>query len=103
MKSITLKKLFMLHSWVGIVTAILLFIVAFTGALAVLSRPELKIWANPALQQTQHIAPEKITELVNEYFKKVPAEFGENIHVYLPTGHNQPTLTLSDPHFLISL
>ena len=43
MKSITLKKLFLLHSWVGVVTAVLLFVVAFTGALAVLARPELKI------------------------------------------------------------
>ncbi|MFM9577989.1 PepSY domain-containing protein, partial [Streptomyces turgidiscabies] len=55
MKSITLKKLFLLHSWVGIVTAILLFIVCFTGALAVLSRPELKIWANPELHQLSSV------------------------------------------------
>ena len=35
MKSITIKKLYQMHSWVGIVTGILLFIVAFTGAFAV--------------------------------------------------------------------
>lgn len=94
MKSITLKKLFLLHSWVGVVTAILLFIVAFTGALAVLARPELKIWANPELQQVQQIPNAKITELVNTYHKKVPEAFGENIHVFMPTGHNFHLLAL---------
>ena len=72
MKSITLKKLFLLHSWVGIITAVLLFIVAFSGALAVLSRPELKIWANPELQSSQHVASAQINRLVNEYHKQVP-------------------------------
>lgn len=94
MKSVTLKKLFLLHSWVGIVTAILLFIVCFTGALAVLSRPELKIWANPELHQLSTIPSEKVTELINKYHQKVPEAFGENIHVYLPTGHNTHLLTL---------
>ena len=94
MKSITLKKLFLLHSWVGIITAVLLFIVAFSGALAVLSRPELKIWANPELQSSQHVASAQINRLVNEYHKQVPSEFGENIHVFLPSGHNFHLLTL---------
>lgn len=94
MKSLTLKKLFLMHSWVGIVTAILLFIVCFTGALAVLSRPELKIWANPELHQLDTVPSAKITELINHYHAQVPKEFGENIHVYLPTGHNTHLLTL---------
>ena len=94
MKSISLKKLFLMHSWVGIVTAILLFIVCFTGALAVLSRPELKIWANPELHQLSTLPSEKITDIINTYHKTVPKEFGENIHVYLPTGHNTHLLTV---------
>ncbi len=83
-----------MHSWVGIVTAILLFIVCFTGALAVLSRPELKIWANPELHQLSTLPREKISEIINTYHKKVPKRFGENIHVYLPTGHNTHLLTI---------
>ncbi|MBH0055460.1 PepSY domain-containing protein [Pseudoalteromonas sp. SWXJZ94C] len=94
MKSITLKKLFLLHSWVGIVTAVLLFIIAFSGALAVLSRPELKIWANPELQTSQYVPSTQVSRLVNEYYKQVPSEFGENIHVYMPSGHNFYLLTL---------
>lgn len=94
MKSSSLKKLFLLHSWVGIVTAILLFVICFTGALAVLSRPELKIWANPELHQLSTIPTAKVTELINKYHQQVPKEFGENIHVYLPTGHNTHLLTI---------
>ena len=94
MKSISLKKLFLLHSWVGIITAVLLFIVAFSGAIAVLCRPELKIWANPELHKVQSVPAAKITELVNQYIAKVPSDFGENIHVYLPSGHNSHLLTL---------
>ncbi|WP_282131305.1 PepSY-associated TM helix domain-containing protein [Pseudoalteromonas aliena] len=94
MKSITLKKLFLLHSWVGIITAVLLFIIAFSGALAVLSRPELKIWANPELQSSQQVASVQVNRLVNEYHKQVPNEFGENIHVFMPSGHNFYLLTL---------
>jgi uncharacterized iron-regulated membrane protein len=94
MKSVSLKKLFLLHSWVGIVTAILLFIVCFSGALAVLSRPELKIWANPELHQLSTLPSEKVTELINQYHQRVPEAFGENIHVYLPTGHNTHLLTI---------
>lgn len=94
MKSITLKKLFLLHSWVGIITAILLFIVCFSGALAVLSRPELKIWANPELHQLNTVPSEKVTQLINHYHQQVPKEFGKNIHVYLPTGHSTHLLTI---------
>ncbi|MBQ4833842.1 PepSY domain-containing protein [Pseudoalteromonas sp. MMG010] len=94
MKSISLKKLFLLHSWVGIVTGILLFIVCFSGAIAVLSRPELKIWANPELHQLSALPSEKVTALINQYHEQVPPEFGKNIHVYLPTGHNTHLLTI---------
>ena len=94
MRSISLKKLFLLHSWVGIVTGILLFIVCFTGALAVLSRPELKIWANPELHQLDTVPSEKVMTLINHYHQQVPKEFGKNIHVYLPTGHNTHLLTI---------
>ncbi|MBQ4856840.1 PepSY-associated TM helix domain-containing protein [Pseudoalteromonas sp. MMG007] len=94
MKSISLKKLFLLHSWVGIVTGILLFIVCFSGAIAVLSRPELKIWANPELHQLSALPSEKVTALINQYHQQVPPSFGKNIHVYLPSGHNTHLLTI---------
>ncbi|WP_394205522.1 PepSY-associated TM helix domain-containing protein [Shewanella waksmanii] len=95
MKSLTIKKLFQMHSWVGIVTGILLFIVAFTGAVAVFSRPELIIWSNATGSEVpQAVAPKQIEQLVNQYSKQVPSEFTENIHIYMPTGYNYTELTL---------
>ncbi|QBF83284.1 PepSY domain-containing protein [Shewanella maritima] len=95
MKSLTIKKLFQLHSWVGVVTGVLLFIVAFTGAVAVFARPELVIWSNTVTDDVpQAVSGEQVQKLVNHYSEKVPAEFTENIHIYMPTGYNYTDLTL---------
>lgn len=95
MKSLTIKKLFQMHSWVGIVTGILLFIVAFTGAVAVFARPELIIWSNATGSELpREVAPQQVEQLVNEYSQHVPSEFTENIHIYMPTGYNYTELTL---------
>ena len=44
----TLQRLFTLHSWAGIVTGLLLFIVCFSGAVVVFKN-EIDLWANPSL------------------------------------------------------
>ncbi len=44
----TLDRLFTLHSWAGIVTGLLLFIVCFSGAVVVFKN-EIDLWANPSL------------------------------------------------------
>lgn len=44
----TLQRLFVLHSWAGIVTGLLLFIVCFSGAVVVFKN-EIDLWANPSL------------------------------------------------------
>ena len=44
----TLNRLFTLHSWAGIVTGLLLFIVCFSGAVVVFKN-EIDLWANPSL------------------------------------------------------
>lgn len=46
----TLNRLFVLHSWAGIVTGLLLFIVCFAGAVVVFKN-EIDLWANPSLAQ----------------------------------------------------
>ena len=46
----TLQRLFTLHSWAGIVTGLLLFIVCFSGAVVVFKH-EIDLWANPSLAQ----------------------------------------------------
>ncbi|MCW8197956.1 PepSY domain-containing protein [Verminephrobacter aporrectodeae subsp. tuberculatae] len=44
----TLSRLLVLHSWAGIVTGLLLFIVCFSGAVVVFKH-EIDLWANPSL------------------------------------------------------
>lgn len=46
----TLNRLFTLHSWAGIVTGLLMFIVCFSGAVVVFKN-EIDLWANPSLAQ----------------------------------------------------
>lgn len=46
----TLNRLFVLHSWAGIVTGLLLFIVCFSGSVVVFKN-EIDLWANPSLAQ----------------------------------------------------
>ena len=46
----TLNRLFVLHSWAGIVTGLLMFIVCFSGAVVVFKN-EIDLWANPSLAQ----------------------------------------------------
>ncbi|MFN9475265.1 PepSY-associated TM helix domain-containing protein [Acidovorax sp.] len=55
----TLNRLFVLHSWAGIVTGLLMFIVCFSGAVVVFKN-EIDLWANPSLAglpRTQPPAP----------------------------------------------
>ncbi|RYV01687.1 peptidase [Shewanella sp. OPT22] len=95
MKSITIKKIFQMHSWVGIVTGILLFIVAFTGAFAVFSKPYLSIWASSSDTHVTSAVPAKeVDRLINEYAEKVPEKFRENIHVFMPNGYGFTKLVL---------
>ena len=46
----TLNRLFTLHSWAGIVTGLLMFIVCFSGSVVVFKN-EIDLWANPSLAQ----------------------------------------------------
>ncbi|WP_029413668.1 PepSY-associated TM helix domain-containing protein [Paracidovorax oryzae] len=55
----TLNRLLTLHSWAGIVTGLLLFIVCFSGSVVVFKH-EIDLWANPSLAQlprAEHPAP----------------------------------------------
>jgi uncharacterized iron-regulated membrane protein len=52
----TLARLFVLHSWAGIVTGLLMFIVCFSGAVVVFKN-EIDLWANPSLAQLPRSVP----------------------------------------------
>ncbi|WP_293775606.1 PepSY-associated TM helix domain-containing protein [uncultured Oxalicibacterium sp.] len=51
----TLVILYALHSWAGIVTGLLLFIVCFSGSVVVFKN-EIDLWANPSLRALPHVA-----------------------------------------------
>jgi uncharacterized iron-regulated membrane protein len=66
MKSITIKKLYAIHSWVGVITGILLFVIAFTGAVAVFARPELKVWGNEMIRADVPAQPHKMAAVIEK-------------------------------------
>jgi len=84
-KSITIKKLYHLHSWVGLITGVLLFIIAFSGAVAVFAKPELVIWANDEIRAPIKLDPQAYEDLVNEYAIKVGPAYQEEVHIRLPS------------------
>jgi uncharacterized iron-regulated membrane protein len=51
MRQRALTILFAVHSWAGIVTGVLLFVVCFSGAVVVFKH-EIDLWANPSLRLT---------------------------------------------------
>ncbi len=83
MKSITIKKLYKLHGWFGIITGILLFVVAFTGAVAVFARPDIVIWANESLRGLEQRPGSDYQALIDEYKEKVPLKYQEEVHLRL--------------------
>lgn len=92
MKSKTIKKLYTLHSWVGIITGILLFVIAFTGAMSVFGRPEIKLWANPEIRALAPVDTVKIEQLIEEYSEKVPEHYKEEVLVFLPAVRSSTRL-----------
>lgn len=100
MKSITIKKLYALHSWVGVITGILLFVIAFTGAVAVFARPELKVWGNEVIRGEIPFQPQKIAAVVDQYAKQVGPEYLEEVHLDLPSPRfSASTRVIYEGHF----
>lgn len=92
MKSKSIKKLYTLHSWVGVITGVLLFVIAFTGAVSVFGRPEIKLWANPEIRALAPIDTVKIEQLIEEYSHQVPEHYKEEILVFLPAVRSSTKL-----------
>lgn len=94
MKSSTIKKLYTLHSWVGVITGILLFVIAFTGAVAVFARPELKIWGNESIRAAIPSQPQELAKVVEQYAEKVGPEYLEEVHLEMPSPRFSATTRL---------
>ena len=77
----THKKYYQLHSWVGVVTSILLFVIAFTGAISVFGSPELSIWANPSIRHTTETDWDAIDRIAQEHAEEVGPKFLEEVRI----------------------
>lgn len=75
----TLNRLFVLHSWAGIVTGLLLFIVCFSGAVVVFKN-EIDLWANPSLAQLPRSAtPASLDAVLTQLHTRYPGGTVETI------------------------
>ncbi len=82
----TLNRLFVLHSWAGIVTGLLMFIVCFSGAVVVFKN-EIDLWANPSLAQLPRSAePAPLDTVLAQLQARYPGATVETIA--LPDGVN---------------
>ncbi|WP_018409814.1 PepSY-associated TM helix domain-containing protein [Methyloversatilis thermotolerans] len=80
----TLTLLFSVHSWVGIITGLLLFIVCLSGGLVVFKH-EIDYWANPSLHArapgAPAVGPDAVLAAVRSAYPKGRAE-----QIVLPDG-----------------
>ena len=94
MERVTTKRFYAIHSWVGALTAILIFVIAYTGSVSVFGRPELKIWSNESIHVPKAIPAETIEVLVRERAAEVPVEYLDEIVVLFPGVRRAPNLTI---------
>jgi uncharacterized iron-regulated membrane protein len=94
MRQETVKKLYLVHSWVGAVTAILMFVITFTGAVAVFGAPELKIWSYPIIHHPVDIDPIELESLIRQHASEVEPEYRDNINVVFPAVHSKELLLI---------
>ncbi|MEM7501585.1 MAG: PepSY-associated TM helix domain-containing protein [Pseudomonadota bacterium] len=84
MQRTTTKRFYIIHSWMGALTAILIFVLAVTGAASVFGRPELKIWANEPIHHPVEHSSAAIEKLVRDRADEVPAEYLGEVVVLFP-------------------
>ncbi|MCQ9319753.1 PepSY domain-containing protein, partial [Staphylococcus aureus] len=77
----TLQRLLTLHSWAGIVTGLLLFVVCFSGAVVVFKN-EIDLWANPSLVQLPRAAqPAPLDTVLSHLRTRYPEATVETIQL----------------------
>ncbi len=75
----TLNRMFTLHSWAGIVTGLLMFIVCFSGAVVVFKH-EIDLWANPSLAQLPRAEkPASLDAVLTQLHARYPGVMVETI------------------------
>ena len=90
----SIKRFYLIHSWVGALTAVLMFVIAFTGAVSVFGRPDIKIWAHEQLHAQVDLSPSAIEKTLLETASTVPGEYLDDIQIILPGVRRSPYLAL---------
>lgn len=80
----TTKKFYVVHSWLGVITGILLFILAYSGAYSVFGARELKVWANTDIRGGVSQDYTAIEALVQQHAAQVGSDYLEHVRVMLP-------------------
>lgn len=60
-------RMYDLHSWSGVILGFLLFVICFTGSVAMFARDEVKSWENPALRLAVAETPLEMTETLDNW------------------------------------
>ena len=85
MKAQNIRKLFTLHSWFGLATAWVLFVISFSGVVAVFAKGELAVWSQPERFLSYDIDGKRAEIMMEEYRAKVPEPYRHNVHIYPPS------------------
>ena len=80
----TTKKFYVVHSWLGVVTGILLFVLAYSGAFSVFGARELKVWANTDIRAGVSHDYAAIEALVRGHAAEVDGDYLGHVRVMLP-------------------
>ena len=70
MKAQNIRKLFTLHSWFGLATAWVLFVISFSGVVAVFAKGELAVWSQPERFLGYDIDGKRAEIMMEEYRAK---------------------------------
>ncbi|MEO1081154.1 MAG: PepSY-associated TM helix domain-containing protein [Pseudomonadota bacterium] len=89
----TVKRFYLIHSWIGALTAILMFVIAFTGAVSVFGRPEIKIWAHEELHRPIAIPHASLEARLRNVMAEVPAGYRDDIQILMPGVRRSPYLS----------
>lgn len=87
MDAITRRKIFDLHSWFGVTTSIVIFVVAFSGMFALFAEGPLREWADPALRGKGDWPKASVQAMIDDALTETPKAAQSEFALFL--GHTQ--------------
>lgn len=84
-------RLNLLHSWVGIIIGLLIFIISFSGVIALFG-DEIQTWEDPSTRITLNANPVPYTPLIDAFVTEAKQELGEGYvidHIFAMYPHEK--------------